>query len=229
MNGNTFNVYCDESTHLEHDGQPYMIYGYVGIAYNLMKPAKKQIALIKRNHQCGAELKWRHVSEKNYLLYKEIADYFFSLKDFGFRAVIADKSQIDDSRPEYSFNDFHFRMYFQLLHHKMDMESVYNVYFDMKDTCSQRKLHQLRDMLKWNAAIRNFQFIRSHESCFVQIADVLTGAVNYRLRMDKGVLEGKNPAKRKIADIVMKHANLSLRETATKSAKKFNLSFVSLQ
>lgn len=229
MNGNTFNVYCDESTHLEHDGQPYMIYGYVYIAYNLIKQAKKQIALIKQTHRCNAELKWRHVSEKNYLLYKEVVDYFFSLKDFGFRAVIVDKSQIDDSRPEYTFNDFYFRMYFQLLHHKMDMESVYNVYFDIKDTCSQRRLHQLREILKWNATIRNFQFIRSHESYFVQIADVLTGAVNYRLRMDKGLLEGKNLAKRRIVDTVMKHTNLSLRETTMKSVKKFNLSFISLQ
>ena len=28
----TFNIYCDESTHLEHDGHPYMLYGYVSFA-----------------------------------------------------------------------------------------------------------------------------------------------------------------------------------------------------
>ena len=27
----TFNIYCDESTHLIHDGHPYMLLGYTSI------------------------------------------------------------------------------------------------------------------------------------------------------------------------------------------------------
>jgi len=46
----TYNIYCDESTHLENDGQPYMIYGYVSIPYNEMALAKKQIREIKQKH-----------------------------------------------------------------------------------------------------------------------------------------------------------------------------------
>lgn len=38
----TYNIYCDESTHLENDGQPYMIYGYVSIPYNEMVLAKSR-------------------------------------------------------------------------------------------------------------------------------------------------------------------------------------------
>lgn len=38
----TYNIYCDESTHLENDGQPYMIYGYVSIPYNEMALAKSR-------------------------------------------------------------------------------------------------------------------------------------------------------------------------------------------
>ena len=33
----TYNMYCDESTHLENDGQPYMILGYVSTPYNQLK------------------------------------------------------------------------------------------------------------------------------------------------------------------------------------------------
>ena len=29
----TFNIYCDESTHLKNDGHPYMILGYVSKTY----------------------------------------------------------------------------------------------------------------------------------------------------------------------------------------------------
>ncbi|GAP71478.1 hypothetical protein SAMD00024442_127_3 [Candidatus Symbiothrix dinenymphae] len=228
MSSKTFNIYCDESTHLEHDGQPYMVYGYVSIAYNQIKLAKSHINQIKKNHGYDGELKWTNISDKTYPLYKEIVDYFF-MTDLNFRAVIVDKTQIDNSRPDYTFNDFYFRMYFQLLHHKIDMENTYNVYFDIKDTCSQAKLHQLKDILKWNATVRNFQFIRSHESCFLQLADVLMGAVNYHLRIEKGVLEGKNAAKRKIVEIIQAHTNLSLNQTTLKQAKKFNLFFISLK
>ena len=228
MNTKTFNIYCDESTHLERDRQPYMIYGYVSIAYNQIKLAKKQIAQIKKTHLYGKELKWTNVSNKTYPLYKELVDYFF-MTDMNFRAVIVDKSQIDNRRPDYTFNDFYFRMYFQLLHHKVDMENTYNVYFDIKDTCSQEKLHHLKDILKWNATIRHFQFIRSYESYFVQLADVLMGAINYHLRMENGILEGKNISKLKIVELIQEHTNLSLNRTTIKNAKKFNLFFISLK
>ena len=39
----TFNIYCDESTHLEHDGHPYMLYGYVSIASNQIKICKEGV------------------------------------------------------------------------------------------------------------------------------------------------------------------------------------------
>ena len=52
----TYNIYCDESTHLENDGQPYMIYGYVSIPYNEMGLAKKQIREIKQKHGYEGEL-----------------------------------------------------------------------------------------------------------------------------------------------------------------------------
>jgi hypothetical protein len=125
--------------------------------------------------------------------------------------------------------DFYFRMYFQLLHHDMDLEHTYNIYFDIKDTCSQQRLHQLRDALKWNASIRNFQFIKSHESIFVQLADVLMGAINYQLRIKRGDIEGKVIAKRKIVDIINQHTPISLKPVSPLSNKKFNLSFITLK
>lgn len=228
MSNNTFNIYCDESTHLEHDGQPYMVYGYVSIAYNQMKGIKDDLKRIKFAHNHTSELKWTDVSDLTFPLYKDLIDYFFRTQ-MNFRAVIVDKSQIDNSRPEYSFNDFYFRMYFQLLHHKIDMESTYNIYFDIKDTCSQKKLHQLKDYLKWNASIRNFQFIKSHESTFLQMADVIMGAINYHLRVERGTIEGKSIAKRKIVQLIQNHTKLSLVRPTSKSAQKFNLFFISLK
>ena len=75
----TYNIYCDESTHLENDGQPYMIYGYVSIPYNEMALAKKQIREIKQKHGYEGELKWTNISDKTFALYNEIVDYFFMI------------------------------------------------------------------------------------------------------------------------------------------------------
>ena len=224
----TFNIYCDESTHLEHDGHPYMLYGYVSIASNQIKICKEQIKAIKEKYDYTDELKWINIHDKTFQVYKELVEYFF-MTDMQFRVVIADKTQIDASRPDYTFDDFYFRMYFQLLHHDMNLEHNYNIYFDIKDTCSQTRLHRLREALKWNASIRNFQFIKSHESVFVQLSDVLMGAINYQLRIQKGDIEGKVVAKRKICELINCHTPITLKPVSPLSSKKFNLSFITLK
>ena len=87
----------------------------------------------------------------------------------------------------------------------------------------------MKDILKWNASIRNFQFVRSHESSFLQLADVLMGAINYNLRMERGDIEGKVVAKRKIVEHINNHTSISLKRTSPLSAKKFNLFFITLK
>lgn len=54
--------------------------------------------------------------------------------------------------------------------------------------------------MSYNSSIGRFQFIRSHESVFIQLADVLIGAINYNLRIEKGDVSGKVLAKRKIIE-----------------------------
>ena len=151
------------------------------------------------------------------------------MNDLEFRAVIVDKSQIDESREDYTFNDFYFRMYFQLLHTKVDFENTYNVYLDIKDTCSSEKLETLNRIMSYNSSIGRLQFIRSHESVFIQLSDILMGAINYNLRIEKGDVLGKVIAKRKLIEKIKRHSNISLNTTTPLSRKKFNLFFISLK
>lgn len=224
----TFNIYCDESTHLIHDGHPYMLLGYISIAYPQIRIAKQEIKAIKSRHNYDEEFKWTNVHDATYKVYAELIDWFF-MNDLEFRAVVVDKSQIDETRPEYTFNDFYFRMYFQLLHTKVDFQNTYNVYMDIKDTCSGEKLETLKKIMSYNSSIGRFQFIRSHESVFIQLADVLIGAINYNLRIEKGDVSGKVLAKRKIIEKIKKHSNISLNTTTPLSRKNFNLFFISLK
>ena len=224
----TFNIYCDESTHLIHDGHPYMLLGYISIAYPQIRIAKQEIKAIKSRHNYNEEFKWTNIHDATYKVYAELIDWFF-MNDLEFRAVVVDKSQIDETRPEYTFNDFYFRMYFQLLHTKVDFQNIYNVYMDIKDTCSGEKLETLKKIMSYNSSIGRFQFIRSHESVFIQLADVLIGAINYNLRIEKGDVSGKVLAKRKIIGKIKKHSNISLNTTTPLSRRKFNLFFISLK
>ena len=224
----TFNLYCDESTHLIHDGHPYMLLSYISIAFPQIRLAKEEIKAIKRKFNYTEELKWTNVHSATYKVYAELLDWFF-MNDLEFRAVVVDKSQIDEKRADYSFNDFYFRMYFQLLHTKVDFQNRYNVFLDIKDTCSGEKLEKMKKIMSYNSSIGTLQFIPSRESVFIQLADVLMGAINYNLRIQKGDVKGNVIAKLKLIEKIKRHSNISLNTTTPLSRNKFNLFFITLK
>lgn len=218
----TFNFYCDESTHLQNDGMPYMMIAYVSVACNQLKIHKEAIKGIRARHKVRGEIKWSNVSHGAYPFYAELIDYFFST-DLNFRSIIVNKSQIDESREGFTYDDFYFRMYYQLVHHKINQAYAYNLYLDIKDTRSHKKLKRLNEILKYNASIRNCQFIRSHESSFMQLTDLIMGAINYKLRGLNKVI-----AKNQIIDKIEGHCQVPITKSTSKSADKFNLFFIDL-
>lgn len=223
MSIKTFNFYCDESTHLQNDGMPYMMLAYVSTAYNQLQQHKDFLKYLKAKHEVKGEVKWTSVSGGQYPYYAELIDYFFST-DLNFRSVIVSKKYIDEAREGFTYNDFYFRMYYQLLHHKINLDYTYNIYLDIKDTVSHKKLVELNKILRYNASIRNFQFIRSHESSLMQLTDLIMGAINYKLR-------GKNKvtAKNKIIEKIESHCKVPLTQSTPKSEDKFNLFHIDLK
>ena len=89
----TFNLYCDESCHIEHDHKPYMFLGFVGCAYNQVKRHTERIKELKDKHKFNAEIKWTNVSKSKLRFYEELTDYFFDT-DLKFRTVGVDKSKM---------------------------------------------------------------------------------------------------------------------------------------
>lgn len=220
----TFNLYCDESTHLENDGMPYMIIAYVSSAINQVKIHSENIKNLREKHKFKGEIKWSKLSESNYPFYSDFIDYFFAT-DLNFRAVIVNKEQINNDLEGYTHNDFYFRMYYQLLHHKIDMEHTYNIYLDIKDTNSYKKIKTLKRILNFEYGnVRNLQFIRSHESYLMQLSDVIMGALNYNLRELNSV-----NAKLKFIQKLKNHTRRPLVNSTPKSASKFNLFFIELK
>jgi len=220
----TFNFYCDESCHLENDGMPFMIISYISCAYSQVKLHQKNIKNLQEKHTFKNEIKWSSVSKSKYNFYVELIEYFFA-NDLQFRAIVVPKEKIKNNEFNQSFDDFYYKMYFQLLNHKMNMENKYNIYLDIKDTLSANKVKKLKDILNIKySSINNLQNIHSYESLLMQLTDVLMGAITYHLRgLDKVV------AKTKMIEKIQRHTALPLHSSTAKNFEKFNLFFIDLK
>lgn len=220
----TFNIYCDESCHLENDDEPFMILGAVSCPSEKVIEAKHRIKDIKIRHDLNSltELKWTKASPSKVACYIDLVDYFFDDDDLCFRAIICDKEKLRHIDFGQDHDDWYYKMYYQLLKWFLNDRNHYNIFLDIKDTRSGEKRHLLHDVL-CNAKhdfdqnmLQNVQHVRSHESQILQLADVLIGAVGYANRDLKS-----SSAKRTLVGRIQQRSHLSLLKT--NYSPKFNL------
>lgn len=221
-----YNIYCDESCHLEHDRQPIMIIGGMWCPKELVKQISHEIREIKNRHAARGELKWTRVSKSRHDFFIEIVDYFFKTPTLNFRClVVNDKSKLNhDYFNRGSHDSFYYKMYFYMLRNILKREHRYNIYLDIKDTQSARKIAMLKEVLCNNVydftqqMIGNTQNIHSHESEILQMADLFIGAVSYHNRGLAG-----SGTKKDVVQKIMSHAGQSLRCSSPPWVNKFNL------
>ena len=224
MENKTFNIYCDESCHLEHDHKRFMFLGSVSSAFPQVRRHCQRIDELKRKHNFYAEIKWSNVSMSKLRFYLDLVDYFFDT-DLRFRAIGVEKSGIKCDAFNTSFDDFYYKMYYQLLNHNVDTRCHYNVYLDIKDTLSALKVRRLKEILNVKFGVfRNVQNIRSEESLLMQLADFLMGAISYNVNDGAKA----NPAKMQIIEKISKHAQLP-DLCKTNYSDKSNLFFIELK
>lgn len=221
----TFNIYCDESCHIEHDHKKFMLLGAVSSAYNEVRRHTERINALKEKYKYFGEIKWSNVSNSQYYFYKELIDYFFDT-DLRFRSVIIDKTKIKNSDFGQDYNTFYYKMYYYLLNHNKNTQYAYNVYLDIKDDLSAEKVNKLKEILNIQFGVfRNVQNIRSHESLILQLTDLLMGALSYNLNN----IEKKMVAKMQLIERIKHHTNQELINTSPYKESKFNLFFINLK
>ena len=183
-----YNIYCDESCHLENDGQKIMALGAVWCPKGRKDEIFKRLRELKAKHNLkqSFELKWNKVSRTKQGFYEDVVDYFFDNEDLHFRVLIVpDKSLLDHPSHGQTHDDFYYKMYFDLLKVIFDPKHGYNIFLDIKDTQSQRKVEKLKEVLRnthydySKSIVRGIQQVRSHEVELIQLADFLTGALSY--------------------------------------------------
>ena len=224
-----YNIYCDESCHLEHDRIPVMLLGAVWCPHDMRRSISHEIRQLKAKHNAKGELKWTKVSECRLLFYKELIDYFFARSELNFRCLlVARKKNLDHSYfNQGSHDSFYYKMYYQLLLEIVrKADSQFNIYLDIKDTRGSRRIRELRRILHTKIAdherltIPQIQLVRSHESELIQLADFLIGAVAYCNRND---VPKKNPAKVSVIEKVRECSGIDLVHSTPPWEEKFNL------
>jgi hypothetical protein len=225
-----FNVYCDESCHLENDHKNVMTLGALWCLDEAKKDMFDRIRTIKKNHGLSKdfEIKWTKVSPAKVDFYKDLLSFFFDEPVLHFRAVvIKDKDQLDHSRFENQDHDtWYYKMFFCLLNVVFEPHSRYRIFLDKKDTRSGEKIIKLHDVLcnsKYDFSkeiIETVQSVHSHEVELLQLADLLIGAVGYANRELK-----TSSAKMELISLIRERTGYSLTSTTLFKEEKMNLFF----
>lgn len=187
----TYNIYCDESCHLEHDQHKVMVLGAVWCPLDKVHEITMRLREIKLSHHLtpNFEVKWTKVSPKKAQFYLDLMDYFFDDDDLHFRAlVVPDKSTLHHDLYHQDHDTWYFKMYFSLLKVVLNPDDRYRIYLDIKDTRSAVKVAKLHDVLcnaTWDfdrRLLERVQTVRSHEVALLQLTDLLVGAISYANR-----------------------------------------------
>ena len=222
-----YNVYCDESCHLEHDQQPVMVLGAVWCPLEKAREISVHIRELKKSHGLSTtfEIKWTKVSPAKQDFYLDLLDYFFNNDDLHFRAlVVQDKSKLQHELYEQTHDTWYYKMYFDMLKVILDPDARYRIYVDIKDTRSAAKIDKLHDVLCNNMydfqrhIIDWVQTVRSHEVEILQLTDLLIGAVSY---VNRGL--HMNAAKLAVVERIRERSGYSLTKTTLLKENKVNL------
>lgn len=221
-----YNIYCDESCHLEKDYFPAMLMGSIWCPRSQVRTLSNSIMEIKKKHKMQGELKWSKISKSKEGFYLELIKWFFNTSDINFRClIIVNKLDLDHEKfNSGSHDDFYYKMYFSLLNKILSPDKTYNIYLDIKDTRSNMKLKKLKEILCHDhydftyQMINNLQNIRSHESHLLQMADFLIGALSYKWRE-----LSTNETKLKIINLLESDYKKNLKASTSLFEKKFNL------
>ena len=221
-----YNIYCDESCHLQHDKKRFMVIGAVYCPVEKKSEICKRIKDIKKRNgvPLNVEMKWVCINKIRLDSYTALVYYFFDDGDLRYRCIIADKTKLDHDKYHQSHDDWYYKMYFDMLKVILIPSNIYNIYIDVKDTHSYEKAVKLGEVLcnsKYDFSrkiIKNIQPIRSEEVEIMQLTDILTGAIAAKNNGDTSSVSKKG-----IISQIMRRSKYALTASTLYGEQKLNL------
>lgn len=222
-----FNIYCDESCHLQHDHHPIMVLGAVWCPLEKKQQIFNRIKEIKARHGFSSkfEIKWTKVSPAKKQFYLDILDYFFDDDDLHFRALLVpEKDSLDHEQFNQTYDDFYYKMYFDLLKVIFKPDAKYRIYIDYKDTRGGEKINRLHQVLCNNMydfsreIIERVQTVCSKEVHLIQLTDLLIGAISY---VNRNL--NTNSAKVLLIERMSKRSGYTLKHSTLLLEQKVNI------
>lgn len=223
----SIHVYCDESCHLENDGAKAMVVGAIWCPAAQRAMLARKFKALKKEYNLAPEfeMKWTKVSPAKMDFYKAVLDLFFDEPLLHFRAlVVPDKQALEHERFAQNHDAFYYKMWFLLLNAMLNPAHPYRIFLDIKDTQGQAKINKLHDLL-CNAnydfdrnLIQSIELVHSHDVLFVQLADLMIGALAYLHRGLKS-----SHTKLALVEHIRQRSGLQLEKSSLQQAEKFNL------
>lgn len=221
-----FNIYCDESCHLENDKIATMGFGAVWFPTEKKEEIFKRISEIKMHHGINPwiNVKWHKASPSKEQFFLDLIDYFFDDDHLHFRCLLVpDKGSLNHSLFNQTHDDFYYKMYFDLLKIILAPNHDHNIFLDIKDSNSNEKVERLKQYLNKthyafdDEMIKKFHHVRSREVHTIQLVDILLGAVVYNQR---GLQTSQT--KLKIIKRIKERSGYSLEKSTLPKESKFN-------
>lgn len=226
------NIYCDESS-VDNPNLKYMAIGSLWVKRSKVREIKTKLKALQEKHFMKGELKWVKASTKSLPFYLELFEVLFSYEDdLEFKCIVVDKEQIDyekfhDQDKELAF----YKFYYFLLKNKLSSNCLHYLFLDFKPSKNPKAVSRLSDFLSFsatnnevNCGLKHVQAYPSHENIFIQISDILTGAVAYSNNQSSSGVKGD------LSTLIARSiGKTNLKFCSTLADKKFNIFCIDLK
>lgn len=224
-------VYIDESSQNNHE---YFVIGGLIVPIEIAPELTNRILAIRLPELPQGEMKWAKVSKGKLAAYQRVVDLFFEPEFAGaieYHSLVVEAAKqnhgaFNSGSREIGFNKeiFHLAYKFSRLY-----PSLFHIYLDERTTAHgtdelrlmlNRKANKTDPKRDW--PYRRVQFRDSAKVPIIQLVDIMSGALAYRLNgFEKA--DGASPAKCRLADHILKKARVSNVFKDTSMRGKFTI------
>lgn len=219
-----YSIYCDEASIVE---QRYMLIGGLWVPWDNEAAIRRSFAEVRQTHQLGQEMKWKKVSRSKLPAYKAFADVLWCDPALAFNCIVIDTHILDHKT--YNRGDAElgfYKFYHLLVRHNLAPQHLYWLYTDERKTRKPYRLSALKATTNnwWKSRahvepLRTVEPRSSHGEDFIQLADILLGALAYEWNA-----HNTGPAKMELCrHIAMRMGYETLRFTTRPRSPKINV------